>query len=112
MHEYSLVSAMAERALQEARARGALAVHKLAVRIGSLSGVEPELFASAFTLVREGLLAGAALEIRRCEASWECPRCRATIPTGAVLRCPVCDEPARLVGGDEILLEQIEMEVP
>ncbi len=89
-----------------------MAVHRLAVRIGSLSGVEPELFASAFTLVRQGLLADAALEIHRCEASWECPRCHAAIPSGAVLRWTACDEPARLRCGDEILLEQIEMEVP
>jgi hypothetical protein len=29
-----------------------------------------------------------------------------------VLRCASCAVPARLVSGDEILLEQIEMEVP
>ncbi len=112
MHEYSLVSAMAERVLKEAEARQAVAVQKLAVRIGALSGVEPELFASAFTLVREGLLANAELDMRRSEASWACPRCGAAISNGDVLRCEPCGVPARLVSGDEILLEQIEMEVP
>ncbi len=112
MHEYSLVSAMADRVLKEARARQAVAVHRLAVRIGALSGVEPELFASAFTLVREGLLAGAELELRRSEAAWSCPKCGAAIANGEVLRCEACGVPARLVSGDEILLEQIEMEVP
>src|SRR5512136_2174522 len=112
MHEYSLVSAMVDRVLREARERKAVAVHKLAVRIGALSGVEPELFASAFTLVRQGLLAEAELEIRRSEASWVCPSCESTIPSGGVLRCSACAVPAKLVSGDEILLEQIEMEVP
>ncbi len=112
MHEYSLVSAMAERVLSEARARNAVAVHKLAVRIGALSGVEPELFASAFTLVRQGLLAETELSITRAEAAWACPRCEAAIPSGGVLRCGACSLPAKLVTGDEILLEQIEMEVP
>ncbi len=112
MHEYSLVSAMADRVLSEARARNAVAVHKLAVRIGSLSGVEPELFASAFTLVRQGLLADAVLDIRRAEAEWACPSCGAAIASGGVLRCGACAVPAKLVTGDEILLEQIEMEVP
>ena len=112
MHEYSLVCAMVDRVLSEARARNAVAVHRLAVRIGSVCGVEPELFASAFTLVRQGLLENAALEIRRAEAQWACPSCGGAIATGGPLRCPACDAPARLVSGDELLLEQIEMEVP
>jgi hydrogenase nickel incorporation protein HypA/HybF len=112
MHEYSLVSAMAERIELEAHARNAVAVHRLGVRIGALSGVEPELFASAFTLCREGILAGAELEIRRSEAAWGCPACAAAIPAGAVLRCAACGASAKLLSGDEIILEQIEMEVP
>jgi hydrogenase nickel incorporation protein HypA/HybF len=112
MHEYSLVRAMVDRVEQEARARSATAVSRLAVRIGAMSGVEPELFASAFTLCREGILAAAELDIRRSEAVWACPSCASPIPAGAVLRCASCAVPARLVSGDEILLEQIEMEVP
>jgi hydrogenase nickel incorporation protein HypA/HybF len=112
MHEYSLVSAMVDRVEKEARARSAVAVHRLGVRIGALSGVEPELLASAFTLVRQGLLENATLDIRRAEAAWACPQCGAAIEAGGVLRCGACDAPARLVSGDEILLEQIEMEVP
>ncbi len=112
MHEYSLVSAMVDRVEKEARSRSAVAVHRLAVRIGALSGVEPALFASAFTLCRQGLLADAVLEVRRSEAAWACPTCAAAVPNGGALRCPSCDTPARLLSGDEILLEQIEMEVP
>ena len=112
MHEYSLVRAMVDRVEQEARARNAIAISRLAVRIGAMSGVEPELFASAFTLCREGILAEAELQIRRSEAAWACPKCTAAIPAGAVLRCRACDAPAKLISGDEILLEQIEMEVP
>jgi hydrogenase nickel incorporation protein HypA/HybF len=103
---------MVDRVEQEARSRNATAVSRLAVRIGAMSGVEPELFASAFTLCREGILADTRLDIRRSEAVWACPRCAASIPAGDVLRCASCDAPARLVTGDEILLEQIEMEVP
>lgn len=112
MHEYSLVSALVQRAEQEARTRQATAVTRVRVRIGVLAGVEPELLASAFTLCREGLLEGASLEIKTAEAVWACPRCDAALPAGAVLRCPGCGLPARLVSGDELLLEQIEMEVP
>jgi len=112
MHEYSLVSAMVERIEKEAHARNAVAVHRLGVRIGALSGVEPELFASAFTLVRQGLLAEAVLDIRRSEAAWACPTCGKAIESGGTLRCASCGVPAKLQSGDEILLEQIEMEVP
>jgi hydrogenase nickel incorporation protein HypA/HybF len=112
MHEYSLVRALVDKAEQEARARQATAVLRLKVRVGALAGVEPELLASAFTLCRAGLLENAALEIRRAETAWACPRCEAAIEAGAALRCPACGLPARLVSGDELLLEQIEMEVP
>jgi hydrogenase nickel incorporation protein HypA/HybF len=112
MHEYSLVRAMLDRVEQEARARDATSISRIAVRIGAMSGVEPGLFASAFTLCREGILAEAQLDIRRSEAAWACPLCAAAIPAGGVLRCVSCDSPAKLLAGDEILLEQIEMEVP
>ncbi len=112
MHEYSLVAALTRKAEEEASAHHATAVTRLRVSVGALAGVEPELLASAFTLCREGLLAGAALEIRNVAASWACPRCDAAVPVGAVLRCAACGLPARLVSGDELLLEQIELEVP
>ena len=112
MHEYSLVRAMVDRVTREARARSATAVKRLTVRIGALSGVEPELFATAFTHVREGLLAEAELYLQRSETAWECPRCESPIPSGGALVCPTCQEPARLSSGDEILLEHVEMEVP
>jgi hydrogenase nickel incorporation protein HypA/HybF len=112
MHEYSLVRALADRVEAEARARRAVAVHRLTVSIGALSGVEPELFATAFTLCRAWILSEAELEIRRVEATWSCPTCGRPITPEGALRCRDCDEPARLGAGDEILLERIEMEVP
>ena len=112
MHEYSLVSALVQRAEAEARTRRSTAVTRLRVRIGALAGVEPELLASAFTLCREGLLRDASLEIETAEAVWACPSCDTALAAGAVLRCPGCGLPARLVSGDELMLEQIEMEVP
>jgi Zn finger protein HypA/HybF involved in hydrogenase expression len=40
-----------------------------------------------------------------------CPVCGSEVPRAAVLRCPGCERPARLVEGDEIILARIEMEV-
>ena len=113
MHEYSIVQALLERVDAEARARGATAVHRLSVRIGELSGVEGELLATAYDTFRQRTICeGAALDLRIVPARWACPECGDAIARGAVLTCPSCAMPARLVQGDEILLDRIEMEVP
>ena len=113
MHEYSIVQALMQRVLAEANARGAIAVHRLSVAIGELVGVEPELLASAYTLVKDnGLCDGSALDIHRVPARWACRDCGIEVARGEILRCPACSAPARLLSGDEILLERIEMEVP
>lgn len=97
----------------EAAAHGATAVHRIRLRIGELSGVEPELLASAFAILKERTLCEhAALDIEPVAARWVCPACAAEIPPGAILRCPACAEAARLASGDEIVLAQLEMEVP
>jgi hydrogenase nickel incorporation protein HypA/HybF len=112
MHEYSIVQALVDRVEREARARKATAVHRLSVRIGELAGVEAELLASAYDICRAGsLCAGAELAIESVPARWACPGCGREVPAGEVLRCPVCRSPARLVSGDEIILDRIEMEV-
>lgn len=114
MHEYSLIEALVTRVEAEARQRSALAVHKLSVRVGELSGVDPELFQTAYETFRAGTIcANAPLTLTRVAASWSCPRCRAPIAKGAVLRCLACDVPAKLDdGSDALTLDGIEMEVP
>jgi len=112
MHEYSIVQALLNRVEAECASRGATAVHRLSVRIGELSGIEPDLLATAWETFREdSICKGAPLEIRRVQAHWECPRCQATIAKGMRLQCVACETPAKLAGGDEIVLDQIEMEV-
>jgi len=114
MHEYSLVEALIGRVEAEARKRGALAVHGLSVRVGELAGVDPELFQTAYDTFRAGTICAAApLTMRRIPASWTCPGCRQAIPRGAVLRCPACDQPAKLdEGSDALTLDGIDLEVP
>jgi hydrogenase nickel incorporation protein HypA/HybF len=113
VHEYSLVQSLVERVEAEAAKRGALSIHRITVRIGELSGVDPELFQTAYDTFREGTLcANAPLVLDRVAATWSCPRCGAAIARGAALRCVPCDAPARLgEGGDALMLNGIEMEV-
>jgi hydrogenase nickel incorporation protein HypA/HybF len=113
MHEYSIVQALVERVAAEARARHAVAVHRLSVRVGELSGVDVGLLATAYETFRERTVCERAeLEVQTIPARWECPGCRRALPRGERLVCPACAVPARLVAGDEILLERVELEVP
>ena len=110
MHEYSIVQALIERVEQEAAARGAKRVVRVHVRLGELSGVEAELFATAYDTFRERTICeGAPMELDRVPAAWACRRCGCVL-RGA-LRCAACDAPGALVAGDEILLSRIELEV-
>ena len=113
MHEYSLVQSLVGRVEAEARARGAVAVHRVVVSVGELSGVDPDLLATAYHTFRAGTgCERAELELRRVEATWGCPSCGLRLERGAPLRCPQCGRPAELPpGADEILLQRIEMEV-
>ena len=112
MHEYSIVQALLERVGHEASARGATRVHAVRVRIGALAGVEVELLRTAYETIRRGTACdGAPLEVTCVDARWECPRCGETIARGASLQCADCGSAARLASGDEILLDQIDMEV-
>lgn len=112
MHEYSIVQALVERVGAEARARRAVAVHRLSIRVGELSGVDVELLTTAYATFRERTMCeGAPLDVQTIAARWECPGCSRAIPRGERLTCPACALPARLAEGDEIMLDQIELEV-
>jgi hydrogenase nickel incorporation protein HypA/HybF len=113
VHEYSIVGDLLSRVEAEAQANGATSVRRLQVRIGELAGVETELLASAYAIFRETTICrDAELEIQPVLARWICPRCGLRISRGEVLRCRVCQIPARLDAGDEIILDRIELEVP
>lgn len=114
MHEVSLVRSLLERVTAQARSAGASAVHRVVVRIGPLAGVEPELFATAFAHCRvmTPLCAAAELVITGEAVRWRCPACDREVGPGRVLACPDCGWPARLVEGDGLVLERLELEVP
>ncbi len=114
MHEYSLIMSLLSRVEEEARRHGALQVHALAIRVGDLSGVDPDLLTGAYEIARDGTpCAGAELRITRVPAHWSCPRCRRTFAPGEVLRCADCAASAVLSdGADALTLDSIEMEVP
>jgi hydrogenase nickel incorporation protein HypA/HybF len=112
VHEYSIVQALVDRVEQEAAARGATRVDRLQVQIGDLSGVDPGLLTTAYLTYREGTVChDADLEIVQVAARWICRACGCEVAARGILRCDTCGGSARLLAGDEILLERIEMEV-
>jgi hydrogenase nickel incorporation protein HypA/HybF len=112
VHEWSIVQSLLSEVERHAQRRGAIAVHRLHLRVGALSGVEIPLLETAFETFRERTCCeGAGLEIERVPARWCCPRCRVELAPGARLCCERCGAPARLESGDEIVLARIEMEV-
>ena len=112
MHEYSLIQALVERVEAEVAARRATAVHRVCVRIGEDAGVDVDLFTTAFRTFRERTVCEHAdLEVAIVPVEWACDACGRRIEAGQPLRCPGCGLPARMIGGDEIILERLELEV-
>ena len=113
MHEYSLVRSLLDRIDDEARRHDAATVKRIRVRIGAQSGVETDLFTTAFDLCREGTSCERAeMEIDLVPARWSCPLCGGGIAPAAELTCASCSVPAVLASGGDLVLERIEMEVP
>ena len=113
MHEYSIVLALLDQVKLHAETHGAISVERIRLRVGEQSGVEIELLETAYEMARIGTLCeGAEIEMISAPLCWQCPICKMEIPRGEILRCVRCEQPARMIGGDEILLEQLEMEIP
>lgn len=112
MHEFSILQSLTERVEQEMRARDAIAVHSITLRIGELAGVEIDLLRSAWTLFRElPAWESTELVVEEEPARWQCSRCDAPVDAGAVLRCRQCGGPAQLESGGDILLQRMQLEV-
>ena len=110
MHELSLtrhvVSMVAERA-------GARRVTAVRLRIGRLSGVSAEAVRFAFDVCAQGTcVEGARLLIASPEGRGECPVCGRSFAMESVIEtCSSCTmTPLRIVAGEELMIESIEME--
>jgi hydrogenase nickel incorporation protein HypA/HybF len=112
MHEYSVARSLMDAIDATASENRATSVQRVHLRIGELAGIEVDLLRSAFGLVRERTICSEAeLEVEISPAEWQCSFCGQSIPRGTALRCSDCDVPARMISGDEIMLERLEMEV-
>ncbi len=112
MHELSVCQAMLQQVEAIAAQRQAHGVTSITIRIGPLSGVEPELLQHAFPVARAGTVAAEArLIVERLPIRVHCEQCDAeTDATPNRLLCGACgDWHTRLVSGDELLLASVEL---
>jgi len=113
MHEYSIVQAMFDQIEGQARERHAIAVKRVVVRIGASAGVDVPLLKTAFdTFKVRTICETAPLDVDEVPALWACPSGHGDIVPGRPLTCETCGRPARMIAGDEIVLERLELEVP
>lgn len=112
MHELSLMEAVRDLALEQARAHGGGRIAVIRLRIGSLAGVEPEALRFAHGVVTAGTAAeGAALQIEAVPARFHCEPCGQPFeaPQGDCL-CPRCGAfSRRLLQGRELELAALEL---
>jgi hydrogenase nickel incorporation protein HypA/HybF len=113
MHELSVCQALIGQVQDIARQHRATSVTVVNVRIGPLSGVEPDLLEQAFPLASAGTVAEASrLVIEKLPVRVRCETCGAeTAAEANRLICGRCgDWHTRLLGGDEMLLASVELE--
>lgn len=86
-------------------------IESVALAIGELSAVEPDLVAFAWEAVTiDTADAGSTLDVRWCPAEQHCSRCGPIEDRveGSWLRlCPRCSLPLEVRGGDELDIESI-----
>jgi len=113
MHELSICNALLDQVERIARERGAGRVTRIVLRIGPLSGVEPELLRHAYPLAAASTVAEhAELVIEQAEVVVSCTECGAesSVQVNQLL-CSRCgDFRTRLISGDELILQRVELD--
>jgi hydrogenase nickel incorporation protein HypA/HybF len=113
MHELSIASAILDAVRKEAEKRPGAHVTKVGVRIGALSGVEPEALSFGFSVLVKGTdLDPLALEIEPVPRRQRCPACDFTFEVKEYnLACPRCGRiETQFAGGDELDMAYLEIE--
>ena len=113
MHEYSIVQSLLESCEEHARANDAKKVTKVVVKIGVLSGVEPDLLQTAFDTFKENSVCdGCEFVINIQNIQILCNDCQSTsIIEKHDFSCPNCQSVnITVVDGEDMYLMSLEME--
>ncbi|QBF83709.1 hydrogenase/urease nickel incorporation protein HypA [Shewanella maritima] len=112
MHEYSIVLALIEQCEQHAAQHQADSIKRVSIKVGVLSGVEPDLLKTAFdTFKEEGICKGAELEMHIQPLVLHCQDCDSKQEIGEYnIICPKCQSSnTRVLDGEDMYLMQLEV---
>lgn len=112
MHEIGLAEDLAAAARRRAAGRP---VARVRVHVGTQHRVDQPSMDQAFALVTQGTeLEGADLDLVLIQAKNSCRSCgQETLADEALPACPACGGvDVELAGGDELLLESIQLAAP
>jgi hydrogenase nickel incorporation protein HypA/HybF len=114
MHELSIVANLFELLEEKASEKKARKITRVKLQVGVLSGVVPELLASAFDIYKKDTIANTAeLKTETVPLKVQCQRCKKKmIKDDYVFICDHCgSSDLKTLSGTELLLETIEMEI-
>jgi len=112
VHELSLCQNIIDQLTDLANVHNAVAVARIEIRVGVLSGVEAQLLRNAFTLIQVGTIAETAeLITEEAAPRVSCRACGAESETSPNnLSCPVCASlDTKLIDGHELILARVEL---
>ena len=113
MHELGIASTILDRAQAASESNGGGRVIKIGLRIGALSGVEPDALSFAIEALAKGTpCEGVVLDVERPKRRLRCSTCAAEFePEGFFVTCPVCRRDAsECIAGSELDVTYIELE--
>lgn len=113
MHELSVCMSLLDQVRIIANERGAGKVTRIELRVGPLSGVEPDLLRQAYPLAAAGSIAAdAELVIENADIVVSCSQCGAESDAKPNrLLCASCgDFRTNVISGDEMILQRVELD--
>lgn len=113
MHEMSLTRSLLTQVQQLCEQYGGLAVERIEVELGPLSGVEPILLREAYDVLSvERGIAGAVLEIQEVPLEARCRDCRAEFELASfTFICPECESRSvQVTRGDAFRLLNVTLQ--
>lgn len=113
MHEMSIAEGIVDIALDTLRQNNGSIVHAIQVKVGRLSGVEPEALQFCFEAVtRDTAAAKARLEIELVPVTGKCLSCdKAFTVEQFSFKCPVCQSSEiQMITGRELKVVSIDMD--
>jgi Zn finger protein HypA/HybF involved in hydrogenase expression len=110
MHEASLCDALLDQVDAAVRPYPDAIVRAIHVAVGALSGVDAELFATAFETLQTTRHPHAHLSLTHVAARWQCPTCGTPHTPDTPLTCPGGHGPLDLAAGGDLTLLRIELD--